>query len=270
MNHNATTQSHKAMQNHDTALDHDFLFLLGGQDLEMRTIEQLLLTHGQHYVNQQLRWGATVADYATAIAQAQRQGQRLVFVELAHADARQGIVVDHHGPAAGKHQPSALRQVFDLLALPEQDWTRHFQLVAANDIGHTAAMQAMGATQDEMQHIRQLDRQAQGITEAEEAAAEQALQHLSQLGAVTVATIPHNRAATITDRLDTRLGGPGYAVLWVRSPQEENVYGPGELILHLANTYPDGWWGGALPDYGFWGYPGKLDQLAQHLNRANR
>ena len=74
------------------------------------------------------------------------------------------LSINHHGPVAGADAPTALHQVFDLLGLPPEGWTRRMELVAANDRGHVAAMRHIGAGLEEIREIRAADRAAQGIT----------------------------------------------------------------------------------------------------------
>ncbi len=45
-------------------------------------------------------------------------------------DAGRVLVVDHHGPLAGKDRPTALEQVFHLLGRPREEWSRWHDLVA--------------------------------------------------------------------------------------------------------------------------------------------
>ncbi len=243
-----------------------YQFFLGGYDLEMQTLSQLLHAQGQPLVDKHLNWGASAIDYRDEISEALTQGYTPVLIELSHTDGLQGVIcIDHHGSAAGHNKPCSLRQVFDLLQLPESQWSRYYQLVAANDIGHTPAMKALGASQAEIQAIRQADRTAQGITPEQEATADAALQLTQQRGEITIVELPHNRVACITDRLDPNLGGPGYQTLWVRSPEEENVFASGEVIQRLATRFPQSWWGGALPQYGFWGKCGRSNEIIELL-----
>jgi len=69
-----------------------------------------------------------------------------------------------------------------------------------------------------------------------------------------VVCLSHCRTATVTDRLQPELGGPGYANLLVYCPDQVNFFGSGTLVLALDKTFPGGWSGGALPDRGFWGH----------------
>ena len=65
------------------------------------------------------------------------------------------------------------------------------------------------------------------------------------------------------------LGGPGFENLLVISPDEINVFGSGDVIEHLAAAFPDGWYGGNLPEHGYFGRsgsdPGVLGVLEAYL-----
>jgi len=242
-------------------------FFLGGHDLEMLTIRELLRAHAtDQFCDKGLSWGAKASAYRDEIEQALASGLTPVLVELEN-DIELGqdgiVVVDHHGPLAGAAAPTALHQVFGLLGLPPEAWTRRLELVAANDRGHIAGMAAVGATREEIVAIRAADRAAQGITADEERQGEAALETLRTVGngRLTIVDLPHNRTATVTDRLAPELGGSGYENLLVISPGEVNFYGDGHLITALAERFPGGWYGGNLPERGFWGHGGPVPEL---------
>ncbi|MBL8300689.1 MAG: hypothetical protein JNN30_20305 [Rhodanobacteraceae bacterium] len=253
----------------------DFYFL-GGRDLEMRAIAELLAVHAPgRYADHGLAWGARASDYAQPLRTCLAAGQQPVLVELAwdlpDIPVDRVVLIDHHGAAAGISAPTSLEQVFARLQLPASAWTRRLALIAANDRGHVHAMQALGASLSEMQAIRAADRAAQGIEESHERAAELAVAARERLcSGVLVVRLPHGRAATVTDRLDATLGGPGYENLLVISPQELNFYGNGQTIARLDATFPGGWYGGELPQRGYWGHAhlakvgAVLDLLAQN------
>ena len=165
-------------------------------------------------------------------------------------------MVEHHGERAGADKPSSLRQVFSLLKLPPERWTRRLALVEANDIGHVLGMQALGASLEDMRAIRHADRAAQGVTEADEAAARGAIEARFESPGreLTVVRIPHARASAVADLMDETLGGPGFRNLVVVSPSEVNVFGEGWLVSLLHALLPGGWLGGALPERGFFGH----------------
>ncbi|ETX03376.1 MAG: hypothetical protein ETSY2_33635 [Candidatus Entotheonella gemina] len=235
-------------------------FFLGGYDLEMLTIRDLLREYNPECVyDNQLSWGASTSAYQAEIASALTHHMTPVLVELPDdldLDPSRIIVVDHHGERAGKDRPSSLHQVFDLLDLPPERWTRWFDLVAANDSGYIPAMLALGAAPAEIAEVRAADRAAQGISEEQERQGANAAAQATVLadGKLTLVHLEHNRTATVTDRLQPELGGPGYDNLLVLSPDETNFYGTGDLIAQLDEAFPGGWSGGALPERGFWGH----------------
>jgi hypothetical protein len=235
----------------------ELAFFLGGHDLEMVTIRDLLAEVAPAALHDRgLRWGAHASDYRAELAAALEAGQVPVLVELPDdMGLTDAITVDHHGARASAEAPTALHQVFALLGLPDERWTRWFELVAANDRGYIAGLEALGATRDEVVRVRAADRRAQGITEEEEAQAEQALHAAARLcdGRLTVVRAPHARLAAIEDRLHAALGGPGVENLLVLAPSEVNFSGRGDIVRALDARYPGGWSGGALPTQGFWG-----------------
>lgn len=235
------------------------VFFLGGTDLEMLTIRALLEeTVPGRFHDKHLVWGAKASAYGEEIGEALDAGKTPVLVEVEDdvgLDPEAVVIANHHGERAGSDKPTSLHQIFALLGLPAERWTRWFDLVAANDRGHIAEMQRLEATAEEIAAIRAADRAAQGITDQEEHAGELAATSAEGLaqGRLTVARLPHQRAATVADRLDPALGGPGFQNLLVLSPGEVNFFGAGELVTALDRRFPGGWYGGALPEYGFWG-----------------
>jgi hypothetical protein len=143
---------------HDMGHPESATYFLGGHDLEMVTLRDLLLSTGAEVVDGGLRWGASASAYRAEIEAALAAGREAVLVELADdlpADfPRDRLVwIDHHGPRT--NLPTAIEQVFARLGLPAERWTRDFELVAANDRGHLAALERVGATLDEMRSIRE-------------------------------------------------------------------------------------------------------------------
>lgn len=236
-----------------------FAFFLGGQDLEMVTIAALLadLRKEDHrrlaaVYDRKLPWGARASAYGDEVAKASESGWLPVLVELGcDMGLPLGcIVIEHHGDRSGG--PSALRQIFDLLAMPERRWTRDLALVAANDKGYIPAMARMGATAEEIAEIRRRDRRAQGITVEEEAAglAAVARADLRLDGSLIVVQLPHERTATVADPLALRGDRRDLLIL---CPTSTQFFGDGLRIAKLNAAWPDGWRGGELPGRGFWG-----------------
>jgi hypothetical protein len=237
------------------------VFFLGGADLEMRTIRELLTECTVRFFDRQLAWGAKASDYRSEIHQVLSAGATPVLIELRvdlPIDLTQIRVIDHHGDFAGRQSPTSLEQVFALLALPAARWTRWHDLVSANDRGHLRAMHSLNppATMTEMMHVRELDRAAQGATPEEEAEARRAIEAASVAanGALTVLVLRHTRSSLAADLMEPLLGGIGYQNLLIHTPAGTDFYGEGGIVKALADRFPqDSWCGGDLPERGFWG-----------------
>jgi hypothetical protein len=246
-------------------------FFLGGYDLEMVTIRDLLKeVVPAAYFDRHLSWGAAASAYREEIEHCLAERKVPVLVELADdlgLDAERVIVVDHHGPRSGADAPSSLHQVFALLGLPAERWTRWFDLVVANDVGYIPALLEIGATAEEVAQIRAADRAAQGICAEEEAEGARAAANREVLlgGKLTVIHLGHSCTAAAVDRLHPVLGGPGYENLLVCCPNEVNFFGAGRLVRALDARFPGGWFGGALPGRGFWGHPGYVPEALPAL-----
>lgn len=236
-----------------------YAFFLGGADLEMREIVALLRRlqmGGDNRISTihdaGLAWGAKASVYRDEIEQALNAGLQPVLIELSEDIALPGnvVLIDHHGKRST--EPSALAQVFALLCLPDRFWTRRMALVDANDRGHIAAMQAMGATPEEIRAIRAEDRRAQGITATEEAEGLAALSNRREALSDTLVLVdlPHGRTATVADPL-TLAGDTRDLVIFC--PKSTEFFGSGKHIARLDHMFPGGWRGGQLPRRGFWG-----------------
>ena len=242
------------------------MFFLGGYDLEMVTIRDLLRAHNIPFCDRKLSWGATASQYEADIRDCLKRNIQVVLIELpddlnlvAGDTSDKIILIDHHNEEAGAEEPTALEQVFQLLKLPETLWTRHFELVAANDRGHIQGMLnlARPASQQEVSRIRAADRAAQGVTPRDEELALAAISDRQELcdGRLTVVLSNTSKSSAITDVLDKRLGGTGYQNLLIVTPESVNVFGSGQIIAQLNSRFCDDriWFGGNLPESGFWG-----------------
>jgi hypothetical protein len=246
-------------------------FFLGGHDLEMLTIRDLVAeVAADRLYDKGLAWGAKASAYRDEIAQAQAELLEPVLVELDDDIGVRGarIIVDHHGERAGRNAPTSLDQVFALLRLPAERWTRWLELVAANDRGHIREMRSIGASDEEIARVRAADRAAQGITALEERAGETAIENARRIagGQLVVVKLPHCRTAVVADRLEMDRHPPEN--LLVFSPSEVNFFGRGTLVRALDERYPGGWTGGSLPERGFWGISPLPGDVVEFLTGA--
>lgn len=234
----------------------NFVVLAGGYDLEMVTIINLCRENGIEVVDKFLGWGESSAVHADAVAQAQKEGKQVVFIEPIFDDSfpqpEGSIVIDHHGERS--HEEPSLIQCLKLIGLEP---TRRQRLIGANDAGYIPAMLAMGATEAEISEIRRMDREAQGVTEEMEAEAERAISEKEIVNGVTIVKMAHSKTATVCDRLFNPAEKQHLLIL--SSDGEVNYFGNGALCAVLKEKF-EGWNGGSgLGDAegtAFWGgYP---------------
>ena len=203
-------------------------FLLGGHDLEMLTIKQILERREDCVVlDKHLRWdNAFLSAYQDDI---KGNDGTIYGIEL-----REDIPVksnyhriDHHNDKEGL--PSALEQVAEILNV---ELNRLQILIAANDKGYIPAMMALSATKEEIAEIRRADRSAQGIGVKEERLAEESIaKGLSHHGQLTVVKSQTPHFSPICDRLFP------YKNLLIYTDSEWTFYGDGkkELETLFAN-----------------------------------
>lgn len=206
-------------------------FFLGGKDLEMETIKNLLNKHGIAYSDAGLSWGATTSKYGDEIEKVANEGKTPVIIELS-IDSKlpeNTINIDHHNENADK--PASILQVCELLAVEP---TRKMKLVAANDSGYIPAMLAMGASKEEIAMIRYYDRATQGITAEQEKQAEEALENIKEICGVTIVTLPHSKTATVTDRLFDQ--NKPQNLLIISEDGETNYFGPEDICRKLQGN----------------------------------
>jgi len=148
------------------------VFLLGGYDLEMLTIRQILDDKHIPYFDKKLSWGAKVSTYKDVLDKAQ-QYENIYGVELEKDIALPSnyIEINHHGENDSK--ASSLEQIAEILDI---ELSREQKLIAANDSRYIAGMKAMGASDEEIQQIRQKERQIQGISQKDEKKAQELVQ----------------------------------------------------------------------------------------------
>ena len=245
-------------------VSHRWSLFLGGHDLEMVEIGQLLAGRSDVEVHDhRLAWGAKASAYRNEMCAALKRGRSVAIIELpddlpADIPRDRIIWIDHHGALAGADRPTSLEQIFELLEFPAEQWTRDRMLIAANDRGHIRGLKDAGATEAEIRDIRARDRAAQGISPLEEEqgreAASRAESHCG--GRLLVIRLPHTRTATVTDIM------PDTENLVVFGPGQTVFFGSGHCIEALRRAYPEGWFGGELPARGYWGIGRAIEQAA--------
>ena len=197
------------------------LFLLGGYDLEMVTIKQLLEKRNDCAVaDKHLSWNnAFLSAYREELTR--YTDCQIYGIELKEDISAPGnyTPIDHHNDKNG--QFTSLEQVASLLGV---SMNRFLQLVSANDKGYIPAMKALEASKFEIDDIRRKDRAAQGVTKEDETKANLALKSadISYPGLVFVKTTS-SKFSPIIDHL---YGAYPYHSYIVYTDTEICTYGP--------------------------------------------
>lgn len=221
-----------------------YVFFLGGYDLEMLRIKDILSLHKHELFDKCLDWGAKASAYEQEIAKAAEHGKVPVLIEL-ELDIPvppSAIVIDHHGDRST--EPASLVQVMRLIDLVPLPWD---MFIAANDVGYIPAMKALGASDVEVQAIRTADRRAQGVTKEMEQQAVEALAHTTTINGTVVVRIPHEKWSAVADRLYP-IWPDGKENLVVISEVQDEVprltyLGRGDICKALKEKFA-GWGGG--------------------------
>lgn len=235
-----------------------YIFFLGGHDLEMLTIKKILDDKKQKYFDNGLSWGAKASSYKQEIENL-RPDEIPVFIELEIdiSIPSNSIIIDHHNERAGKVAKTSIEQIADLL---EINLNQEQQLISANDRAHIQGMIEMGASEEEIMQIRRRDREAQGVTNEDERFALLSIEHFSHRVSKDLIIVYSltNKTSPIIDRLYKY-----YRHIFIISLTGElNYSGTGQIIELLYDKFKKYkendpnviyWKGGNLPDSGFFG-----------------
>lgn len=265
-------------------------FVLGGNDAEIEVIEGVLAGAGVPFVQPHEEWGDhvyTPTDVGVKMISAKAptmQGYAAgpdllvpeAFDKIVFVECRPGtgwgdtslVEIDHHGIDRAD-EASSVMQVVNLLGLKLSDATlRWVELIGANDARYIRGMKALGATPEEIQRIRALDREAQGVTRAHEEEAERAINDLVVDGPLTIIHMAHSKCATVTDRLH----GECDQLVVLSEDGEVNFYGDGPVCVALKEKF-GGWNGSGLtrkgPFAAYWGGSGvPQDEVVSFIKQA--
>ncbi|MBD3796894.1 MAG: hypothetical protein IE887_04000 [Campylobacterales bacterium] len=137
------------------------LFLLGGADLEMQAIKELLIKHEKNFKDKSLSWGAKLSSYAESL---EFDGE-IYGIELEEdiQAPKNYHTIDHHGKYY-KHD-SSLEQIAALLGVELSDQQN---LIAANDKEYIFGMKKLCASKEKIEEIRKKEREILGINKDDE------------------------------------------------------------------------------------------------------
>ena len=246
------------------------MWIVPENDLEAKTIVEMLQREGENYLVTGQAWGASweglEEEIKEQVEKAKEEARTVYGVEL-QGDSKGAINVDHHiyGEDDRSNPNSSIEQVATILGV---ELTLDEQFVSANDKGYIPAMEKLGQElglseenlQEVISNIRMRDREMQGVTMEQEAQAQEAVEKLGELTEkrdYISMDLPHSKTSTITDRLYGKYDN----LLITSADGETNFYGITEIINMLNEKFPGGWSGGQLDQgSGFWG--GYADQEA--------
>lgn len=246
------------------------LWIAPNNDLEAKTIIEMLEREGEEYLVTMQAWGASwedlEEDLKAKIKEAKKFEKDIYGIEL-QGDSKGAFNIDHHvyGEDDRSNSKSSIEQVAEILGV---ELSLDEQFISENDKGYIPSMQQLGLElginkedlQEIIDNVRMRDREMQGITIEQEAQAQVAIEKLGDLTQkrdyISI-DLPHSKTSTIQDRLY----GMVENLLITSADGETNFYGKAEIINILHEKFPGGWKGGALEQgRGFWG--GYADQNA--------
>ena len=208
-------------------MEQQYIFLLGGHDLEMREIKKILESIPDIlFFDERFQWhNANLSAYKPVLHQYGNSSNVMIYgIELLENDALPLPLnycrIDHHNK--DNTNVSSLEQVAEILNI-KLTWEQ--QLIAANDRGYIPAMQQLGASPKEIQQIRLRDRMSQGVTEEDELLAKKAIENSIIEQGVIVVESESNRFSPICDRLYP------YEKLLIYTDDELMYYGKGKERL---------------------------------------
>ena len=207
-----------------------FIFLLGGYDLELLEIKKIAQSVNDILVfDNHLEWhNANLSMYHSVLQKYGNDSQVVIYgIELREDDGLQlpsnYYRIDHHN--AYSANTTSLEQVAVILNI---ELSREQQLIAANDRGYIPEMQRLGASAEEIRQIRLRDRKAQGVTEEDEQLAAKAIENRTIEQGVIIVKSETNRFSPICDQLYP------YDKLLIYTHDELMFYGKGKERLSVC------------------------------------
>jgi hypothetical protein len=184
---NVSLKEHKKIKNEP-------VFLFGGYDLEMIEIKKLLVKYNKHFIDRKLSWGAKLSQYKDILHKSTNYYGIELIEDIDTPDNY--IAIDHHNQY--QDNESSLEQVAKMLNV---ELSRYQKLVSLNDSGYIPAMEKFGATEIEIELIRERDREAQGVTQEDEILAEVAIEEKKEIKDIVIIESQSKYFSPIADRL---------------------------------------------------------------------
>jgi hypothetical protein len=254
------------------------IWIVPMNDLEAVEIRNMLADAGETVIISNQRWGASweglEAEVVAEIEQLRSQNPdaEIVGIELyGQPQWEAARTVDHHmwGDDDSGHEMSSIEQIAEEIGV---QLNRYQQLVAGNDKAWYRGMEALSATDGEMDTIRQADRCSQGVTPDDEAQAVRDIAAAEKSGSQVLVTteLSSYQVSPISDRLygnaDEWLVVASNAWLYNGSRHVELFHYIEERNLTVGRD-----WNGGAPEWGYTGFVEVDDaDLQSHRQEAIR
>ena len=241
----------------------NYVFFLGGHDLEMDTIYDLLKNLGYTPHDKQLPWGCKASMYEKEIEDLEPEQIPVLIELILDIDLPPSkIIIDHHNDHHKKD--SSLEQVASLLKV---QLTEEQFKYAINDKFYIHGLEKLKLEREEILRIRKKDRLAQKVTLQDECQSKMCIEkHLEIIDddCAIIVNAPSQRTA-IKDILYESYEKMFYSLskLFVISEDKSfTFYGQGEIVNMLRKKYSikkekdnsiEYYFGGDLPSMGYFG-----------------
>ncbi len=172
---------------------------MGGHDLEMLTIKEILTQEKIRFIDKDLQWGAKLSNYQEELEQFSNYSIYGIELEEDISPPQNYYRIDHHNDFSDRE--ASIVQVLKLLG---KEPTREQELIAHNDEGHIKAMECFGATKEEIIDIRKRDRATQGVTVQDEAKALEEIKNIKEEDGLYILKTTLDKFSPIVDNFEKR------------------------------------------------------------------
>jgi len=194
------------------------VFLLGGMDLEMNTIKNILVKFDLKFFSKNLSWeNAKLSKYKEYF----NNNEHFYGIELIEdiKPPKHYTSIDHHN--FKRYKLSSLEQIANLL---NYKLSRKEKLIALNDRDYIRGMKKYGAKKEEIEKIRRQDRIFQGVSQQEELQAIKDIENAKNINGILVIKTSNEHFSPIADRIF-----PKEAIIY--NDKEVNYYGKNVDLL---------------------------------------
>jgi len=172
------------------------IFLLGGHDLEMITIRDILKENNISFEDKKLNWGAKLSDYKDVIEANKEKTVYAVELEEDMELPSNYYRIDHHNDCLDRE--ASILQVLKLLNIEPNEVQKR---IAANDSRYIPGMQCIGSTNDQIHIVRENDRRAQNVPIEDDAIGAEDVKNRKVENSIDIVYAHTSHFSTITDSL---------------------------------------------------------------------